>query len=98
MDNFKAMLACYSVNVDALPESDGSLTLAIDDLEILVNADTKDAAITDLVNELKLYANDYFTRLPLFLSAPNRKAHLPIVLRVLLAEDDDEIRSIFNFK
>lgn len=49
------------------------------------------------VKYLKAYAQDYSARPQLFLQAPNRKSHFPYVLRVLLCENDEEIRGLLEF-
>ncbi len=90
------ILTRYSLKPEVIPEDDGSITLALDDLELAVNAPTKDEAIRELVADLKLYARDFMERSQLFLNSPNRRQHLPYLLRVLLCNSDAEIRSLLE--
>jgi hypothetical protein len=63
-------------------------------LTALVNGETMEGATGQLIKDLREYASDYLSRLPLFFNAPNRRGHLPYVLRITLAQGDDEIRRI----
>lgn len=90
------ILKAYSLRPEILPEEDGSITVALNEVDIAVNGSTMDEAICELIRELKVYAQDYLDRLQLFLNAPNRKGHFSYVLRVLLCENDQEIKSLLE--
>lgn len=97
VDLLKMVLSKFTFNPEILPEEDGSITLALDQLELYTNSDSLDDATLDLVQDLKAYAKDYSSRPQLFLQAPNRKSHFPYVLRILLCENDEEIRGLLEF-
>lgn len=90
------ILARYSLKPEVLQEDDGSITMALDALELAVNAPTKEESLQALVEDLKFYARDYMERSQLFLHSPNRRQHLPYLLRVLLCNSDAEIRSLLE--
>jgi hypothetical protein len=90
------ILRAYAFKPEVLHEEDGSVTLAIDELELAVNAPTLEEAIQELIREIKIYAEDYKDRIQLFLHAPNRRGHFPYVLRVWLCDSDEEIRSLLE--
>ncbi|MHB9010420.1 MAG: exoribonuclease R [Carboxydocellales bacterium] len=92
----KMLLANYSLIPEFLREDDGSTTLALDQLEIYVNGETTEDAINEFIEELKIYANDFIERSQLFLNAPNRRSHFPYILRVLLCDTNEEIRSLLE--
>lgn len=92
----KLLLDKYVFKPEVLHEDDGSVTLAMDDLELYANGGTIEEAAQDFVQDLKLYARDYVQRLQLFLNAPNRRSHFPYVLRVLLCDSDEEIRRLLE--
>lgn len=97
VDLLKMVLSKFTFNPEILPEEDGSFTLALDQLELYTNSNSLDNATLDLIQDLKTYAQDYSARPQLFLQAPNRKSHFPYVLRVLLCENDEEIRRLLEF-
>ena len=92
----KMLLSCFSLNPEVITEDDNSVTLSLDQLEIYVNGNTLEEAIKILINDLKFYAQDYIQRSQLFLHAPNRRSHFPYVLRILLCDNDEEIRSLLE--
>lgn len=96
VDQQKMLLTYYSLKPEIIPENDGSITLALDNLEIYSNGSSLEDAIKGLIDDLKVYASDYLQRSQLFLNAPNRKSHFPYVLRVLLSDSDDEIRDLLE--
>jgi len=90
------ILSEFKLKPEVIVEEDSSVTLALDTLEIYVNAENKEKAYQDLIKELKIYAQDYIQRSQLFLNAPNRSNHFPYVLRILLCENDKELRQIIE--
>ena len=92
----KDILRAYTFKPEVLQEEDGSVTLALDEIELVVNAPTFEEAARKLVQEMKIYAEDYKERIHLFLHAPNRRGHFPYVLRIWLCESDEEIRSFLE--
>ena len=96
VDQQKMLLVNYSLKPDIIKEDDGSITLALDNLEIFSNSLSLEDAINELIEDLKVYASDYLQRSQLFLNAPNRKSHFPYILRVLLCNSDKEIRDLLE--
>ncbi len=96
VDQQKMLLANYSLEPEIIKEDDGSITLALDNLEIYSNGSSLEDAIDELVEDLKVYASDYLQRSQLFLNAPNRKSHFPYILRVLLCDSDKDIRDLLE--
>lgn len=96
VDLLKMILADYALKPEIINEEDGSITLALDSLELYSNNDTLELAINDLIEDLKIYAQDYMQRSQLFLNAPNRRSHFPYLLRILLCDNDQEIRELLS--
>lgn len=92
----KELLEEYRLKPKKLSENDGSITLALDEIELYVNADTVEDAVRELIQDLKIYAQDYIQRPQLFLNAPNRRSHFPYILRVLLCDNDDEVKALLE--
>ncbi|MGB9661118.1 MAG: exoribonuclease R [Moorellaceae bacterium] len=93
-DMLKPVLEKFPLKAEALKEDDGSITLALDELGLAVNAPSLEEAVSDLVRELKLYVQDYLDRIQLFMNAPNRRHHLPYILRIALCDSDEEVRAL----
>ena len=96
VDLLKMVLEDYKLNPEVIQEDDGSVTLALDSLELYANNSTLDLATKDLIEDLKIYAQDYLDRSQLFFHSPNRKPHFPYVLKILLCDNDEEIRKLLG--
>lgn len=96
LDMLKMLLKDYKFVPEIIQEDDGSITLALDVLEIYANNDTLELAMKDLIEDLKLYAQDFLTRSQLFLHAPNRAHHFPYVLKIMLCDNDEEIQAMLE--
>lgn len=74
-----------------IPENDGSITLSLDSMDIVVNGATLDAAKTQLAQDIIEYAEEYYADYEEYSKSPNRKAHLPYVMKALIAESPKEL-------
>ncbi len=92
----KELLAGFSFTLDEFQEEDGSITLALDVLALYANGNTEEEALNDLLEQLQVYAEEYLTHINEYRYAPNRKAHLPYVLRIALCENEQELRQMLN--
>ena len=68
-------------------EKDGSITLSLDQIDIAVNAATEPEALVALAYDLREYATDYYEHFPQWSIAPNRKEHLPYVVKILVTDE-----------
>lgn len=96
VDLQKMLLSYFPLKPKIITEDDNSITLTLDQLEIYANAPTMEEAIQELISDLRQYAHDYIQRSQLFLLSPNRRAHFPYVLRIMLCDNDNEIRKILE--
>ncbi|MCR5791152.1 MAG: hypothetical protein K6G83_14820 [Lachnospiraceae bacterium] len=76
-------LAGYKFEADVFNEEDGSVTMSARVLDIVVNEADKKSAKSSLAKEILEYAEDYYEHFHIWSSAPNRKGHIPYVLKAL---------------
>lgn len=74
-----------------IKESDGSVTANIDELDIVENAETKEALNCKLAAEILEYANQYYEEFSYWSSSPERKKHIAYVLQALILNDTQKI-------
>ena len=89
------LLKNIKFNYEKYKEDDNSYTLALKDIDIVVNAETLDKALNLLISDLKEYSLEYYNDLNYWHSAPNRKAHFPLVLKTLVCNSDDKLKREF---
>ncbi len=88
------ILSYFEFKPEVISEDDGSITISVDDLELVVNAETITEALEELAYDLVDYSKRYMSKFPLYSNAPNRRHHLPYVFRVLICQDVSEVKSM----
>lgn len=82
--------------VTVYTEDDGSITLSTDDMDLAVNAPSKEAAIKALCRDIVEYAEEYRKAFAMYSAAPNRAAHAPLV-KEILSVTPQELRDALVF-
>lgn len=76
---------------DEYREEDGSITLSLHDLDIVANGPDLGSAKKALVQDIMEYAEEYYSAYELYYASPNRKPHLPYIMKALTAKDPEEL-------
>ena len=84
-----SILAGYKYNAKKIKEKDGSITLSLCDIDIVVNDRDEDSAKKRLAEDIKEYAEDFYNEFSLWASAPNRKSHIPYVIKALTLDTEE---------
>jgi hypothetical protein len=90
------LLEGVTFRVEAIREENGSLTLALDELELYANGETEEEAFEALAGDLIAYAEDYMNDPYRYLSAPNRRPHFPYLFKALLCSSKDEVKQMLK--
>lgn len=79
-------------------EDDGSVTISVDPLDIVVNAGNLEAAIQAAAQETAEYAREYLDpeNFPLYSRSPNRRPHLALVVKTLLCESPERVKELIG--
>jgi hypothetical protein len=91
-DDLVAMLGDHRLDDQAVYDAD-EVTLRVPDMGVLGFGETLDAAVDDLLVELRAYATRFF-REPARFMATSRSAHAAALLRFALADEDDQRRMV----
>jgi len=87
------LLSHISFTVTRHDEDDGSVTLSADALDIVsCGIDMQDAR-TALAKDILEYAVEYYQNYEVYSLAPNRKAHLPYVIKALAADSLEQLEN-----
>ena len=87
LDQLSVILDAYTFTASAYSEADGSVTLSLNEIDLAENADTETDARLALGKGLLEYAEEYLDEFKLWNGSPNRKKHLPYVLKALTLGD-----------
>lgn len=85
------LLAAYTFTAERFTESDGSITLSLNEIDLVENAETEAKAKEQLANAILEYAFDYYSEYKVWSTAPNRKAHIPYVFKAIILDDVKQI-------
>jgi hypothetical protein len=80
------LLDPYRFTANKYVEEDGSITLSLNEIDLVVNASTEKEAVQNLASDIQEYAKDYYEEYHIWSSAPNRKKHFPYVLKALILD------------
>ena len=87
VETILSLLNKYQFTAVRYIEDDGSVTLSLNEIDLIENAPTEAEARNLLAESIMEYSNQYYEEFALWSSAPNRKDHVPFVLKALLTED-----------
>lgn len=80
-----------NIIADEYIESDGSITLSSAVLDIVSHGDDLASAKAALAADIIEYAEEYYHNYELYSRAPNRRDHLPYVIKALIAKSPKEL-------
>lgn len=85
------LLDGYNFTANKMEEDDGSITLSMNELDLVVNAPAEQEAVRALAYDIYEYAQEYYQEFNLWSVAPNRKDHIPYVMKALILDDVQKI-------
>jgi len=89
-----SLLAGYKYNAKKYTEEDGSVTLSLVDIDIVVNDHDEVSAKKRLAENIKEYAEEFYEEFSVWSSAPNRKSHIPYIVKALTLNTDEISKDI----
>lgn len=96
LDVVKTILKPYSFHAEEYIESDGSVTLSLNEIDLVENAPDEASAKQSLSKSILEYAEDFYNDFSYWTSDENRKQHIPYVLKALILNDMKEIGDLIQ--
>jgi hypothetical protein len=93
-DDLARSLSQYRFVIELLPEEDGAFTLWVPELGIGESGPSIKSARAALVASVRAYVQHYWDRYAAWQHIPEKAAQWPYVLRLSLAQSDDEIAAL----
>lgn len=91
LDTMSEILDAYKFTAQMTIEDDHSVTLALNEIDLVENAPTEQEARHLLAEAIMEYALDYYNDYAYWSSAPNRKPHIPYVFKALIMDDMEKL-------
>ena len=95
MGVLEIVLSAYSFHAEIKNEDDGSVTLALDEIDLTENAPDLPAAVSALSHAILEYSEDYYNEFT-YWSRGSRKSHIPYILKALILNDTDKIGELIK--
>ena len=89
------LLSAYTFTAKAFHETDGSVTLSLNELDLVENGADMDVALLKLAEGILEYAQDFYDDFA-YWSTGHRKAHIPYVIKSLIINDIDKIGGLIQ--
>jgi hypothetical protein len=93
----ESLLEAYKFTAEEFTEGDGSVTLSLNEIDLIENGKDKQEALLNLSKGILEYAEEYYG---LFFdewsSSPNRRVHLPYVFKALIKGDAKSIGEVIE--
>lgn len=87
----ETLLEGYSFTAKRFVEDDTSITLSLNELDIVENGVSEEEAKMKLAQAILDYAEDFYKDYSYWSSATNRKSHIPYVFKALALDDAQKI-------
>lgn len=92
----ETLLTAYNYTADSLKESDGSITLSLNELDIIENAENEEKAKEELSKSILEYAAEFYEDFNYWSTAPNRKKHIPYIFKALVLGEPEKIKEYIS--
>jgi len=91
LETMSEILAAYTFTADRYVEEDGSVTLSLNEIDLIENGENEQAARIALGKSILEYSMDYYNNYALYSRSPNRKCHIPYIFKALIIDNPEEI-------
>jgi len=95
MSDLESILSVYTFHAETLIENDGSITISLDEIDLVENAPDINGAISKLAKAILEYSEDYYNEFA-YWSRGNRKVHVPYVFKALILNDVNKIGGLIK--
>ena len=90
IDILENLLSAYMFHAQVFTEDDGSVTISLDEIDLVENAADKQSALNKLAAAILEYSEDYYNDFA-YWARGDRKSHIPYVFKSLIANDSQKI-------
>ena len=91
LETMYEILKAYVFTASKFVEEDGSVTLSLNEIDLIENGESEQAARLALANAILEYSTEYYMNYEMYSHAPNRKGHVPYIFKALIMDDPQKI-------
>lgn len=90
----QSLLSAYHFTAQKAIENDGSVTLVLNEIDLIENGKTENEAKKNLAESILEYSENFYNDFHYWSTAPNRKAQIPYVFKALILGDAEKIGAL----
>ena len=91
IDTMSEILSAYNFSAEKFVEPDGSVTLSLNEIDLIENALDEQTARQELAKAIMDYSMDYYDDYAYWSNSTNRKQHIPYVFKALIMDDVNKL-------
>ena len=96
LETMKNILDIYQFTAQKWIEEDGTVTLSLNEIDLVENGEDEDAARFKLAQSILEYSVDYYNNYAVYSQSTNRKSHIPYIFKALIIDDAKQIGEIIQ--
>lgn len=96
LETMMDILEAYQFTAMKYIEDDNSVTLSLNEIDLVENGRNESEARFRLASSILEYANDFYNDYEIYSHSPNRKKHIPYIFKALIMESPEKIGDILQ--
>ncbi|MCM1267534.1 MAG: hypothetical protein NC302_06485 [Bacteroidales bacterium] len=91
LETMSEILQAYQFTALKYREDDGSVTLSLNEIDLVENGKNEQEARLKLGQAILEYSFEYYNEYEIYSRSPNRKGHIPYIFKALIVDDPQKI-------
>lgn len=91
LETISELLEAYYFSATKYIEDDSSITLSLNEIDLVENGKDEQEARLNMGNAILEYALDYYNEYEMYSRSPNRKKHIPYIFKALIIDNPEKI-------
>ena len=96
LETMSEILEAYQFTAKKFIEEDGSVTLSLNEIDLVENGKDEHEARLNLANAILEYSMEYYNEYEMYSHSPNRKKHIPYIFKALIIDNSEKIGEIIQ--
>ena len=96
LETMSEILEAYQFTAKKFIEQDGSVTLSLNEIDLVENGKDEQEARLNLANAILEYSMEYYNEYEMYSHSPNRKKHIPYIFKALIIDNSEKIGEIIQ--
>ena len=96
LETMSEILEAYQFTPKKFIEEDGSVTLSLNEIDLVENGKDEQEARLNLGNAILEYSMEYYNEYEMYSHSPNRKKHIPYIFKALIIDNSEKIGEIIQ--